>query len=193
MELRMSRSRLQDLAFKYSSDKLFRHSYIPAYERLFDGMHVEKVLEIGVGYEQLMKPFLPDHVPFVRGSSLRMWSEYWPDADIYACDVHVSALVNEGRIRSYYADQSKREDLQQLMLKCDAYRQAFDVIIDDGSHRHKDQVVSARELLSFVRPGGVYVIEDVWADKGRELAMMFGGELVEGSRTGDDNLVVIRK
>ncbi len=185
---------LTELAIRYSSDKHFRHSYIPVYERLFDGLEVKKLLEIGIGYHDLMRPFLPPDVPFIWGSSLRMWSEYWPEADIYACDVHESALVNEGRIRSFYADQSSKADLRELIVKCDGHKQRFDVIIDDGSHIHEHQVRSLRELLMYVKPGGgVYVVEDVWEDKGQELAKMFDGELIQGHRTGDDNLVVIRR
>lgn len=38
---------------------------------------------------------------------------------------------------------------------------SFDVIVDDGGHTMKQQITSLMHLLSKVRSGGVYVIEDL--------------------------------
>jgi hypothetical protein len=37
----------------------------------------------------------------------------------------------------------------------------LDVIIDDGSHKVGCQVSGANNLMQFLRPGGVYAIEDL--------------------------------
>lgn len=37
----------------------------------------------------------------------------------------------------------------------------FDIIVEDGSHLYKDQLLNLAQLLPLVRPGGVYVIEDL--------------------------------
>ena len=37
----------------------------------------------------------------------------------------------------------------------------LDLIIDDGSHLYPDYVATADVLLGKLRPGGVYVIEDI--------------------------------
>lgn len=37
----------------------------------------------------------------------------------------------------------------------------FDIIIDDGGHTMKQQITSFNHLLSKVRSGGIYVIEDL--------------------------------
>src|SRR3990167_5400885 len=149
------RPTLTDLAIKYGCDKWFRHSYMPTYESLFAHRHVHRLLEVGIGYEGLMTPFVPF---YVHGASLKMWSEYWPNANIYACDIREDALVNEGRIKSWYADQSRPMDLERLVANCGG---KLDVVIDDGSHEYEHQIITATALLPWVMPhGGVYVIED---------------------------------
>lgn len=187
-------SRLYDLAVKYASDKLYWHSYIPFYESLFDPKNenltipVRRVLEIGIGHESLMQPLLPVGVKYVHGSSLRMWEEYWPNAQIYGCDIREDVLVNEGRIKSKVCNQASPIDLLGLM----AWSMGrFDLIIDDGSHLFEDQMVTAICLLPYLNAGGVYIIEDVWPDKGAQLALEFGGMLWRGDKGRDDNLVVI--
>ena len=183
-----SKPTLTELAIKYGVDKYYNHSYLPVYSKLFDGMNVHRLLEIGIGYESLMKPFVPF---YVHGASLRMWADYWPEANIYACDIHESTLVNEGRIKSWYADQSKEMDLERLVANCGGQ---LNIIIDDGSHEFEHQRITARTLLPWMMSnGGIMVIEDTYPDKGAELAMEFGGELVIGTKRPDDCLVVIRR
>src|SRR5688572_15825869 len=163
---------LTELAKKYGVDKLHRHSYLPTYERILGNMKVNRLLEVGVGFRDLMAPFVPF---YVHGASLRMWSDYWPDANIYACDLREDALVNERNIRSWCADQSKPYDMGRLIANCGG---KCEIIIDDGSHEYEHQIITATTLLPWVMPhGGVYVIEDTYPDKGAELAKMFGGEL----------------
>jgi len=179
---------LTDLARKYGADKYFRHSYMPVYERLLAHLKPHRLLEIGVGYESLMSPFVPF---YVHGSSLHMWSDYWPDAHIYACDIREDALVNEGNIKSWVADQSKPMDMERLIANCGG---KCDVIIDDASHQLADQQACARVLLPWVMPhGGLYIVEDVYEDTGKVLVDEFGGELIVGTRTPDDCMVVVRR
>lgn len=183
---------LTELAIRYSSDKYYWHSYVPLYEKLFQEIpiKVERVLEIGIGYEALMQPFLPAGVQYVHGSSLKMWSEYWPNAHIFACDIRKDALVNNDQIWSMECDQSKAEDIRKLIEWSGGW---FDVVIDDGSHQFEHQLLTAQILLPEVCGGGVYVIEDVWPNNGEELARRLGGELWIGSRGRDDNMVIIKK
>lgn len=180
---------LLQLAMKYSSDKLYWHSYIPMYTELFKDLKVKRLLEIGIGYKDLMQPCLPAGVEYVHGSSLKMWEEYFPEANIFACDIREDALINEGRIRSILCDQS---DPFCLGIMSGIFGLVYDVIIDDGSHIPEHQELTARLLLQYCRPS-LYIIEDVWEDTGRGLADKFGGELWNGEKGRDDNMVVIRR
>ena len=179
-------STLTDLAFKYGCDKLHAHSYLPVYESLFKDRTVTRLLEIGIGFEGLMKSFVPF---YIHGASLKMWESFFPEAEIYACDVRMDTLVNEGRIHSCIADQSSLRDLAQLLIFAGG---SFDVIIDDGSHQTAHQIFTAEYLLPTMSKGSLYVIEDCYPDTGAKMAEMFNGRLVVGDKRPDDCLVVIQ-
>lgn len=188
---------LHDVAVRYGCDKLHSHSYIPVYADLFANRTVRRLLEIGIGFEDLMKPFVPH---YVHGASLRMWADYFPDAEIYACDIREDTLINEGRIHSFICDQSSVTSLVDLMV---AIRGACDVVIDDGSHVTEHQVLTAKVLLPSMAAGTLYVIEDVrdfesgtwiiqelapYVLKRRGAAI----DLYQGTKRPDDNLVIVK-
>jgi demethylmacrocin O-methyltransferase len=185
----MMKPTLMELGEKYHSDKLFWHSYLPKYEELFKDRKVETLLEVGIGYKDLMQPFLGS-VEYVHGSSLHMWEEYFPDAQIFACDIHAGTLVNEGRITSIEADQSNVNDLLKLAYTCKRFP---DVIIDDGSHIYEHQRITAEFFVPYMPVGTLYVIEDCWPENGNALVNEFGGEFWQGEKGRDDGLVIIRK
>ena len=182
---------LTNLALKWRTDKLFRHSYIPFYEELFKDRVVKNLLEIGIGYKDLMEPFVEG---YIDGASIYMWSEYFPDANIYTCDIREDILINSGNIKSFVCDQSSSIQLLDLMVKINA---KLDVIIDDGSHAVFDQILSAQTLLPFLNEGGVYVIEDaqdpsaIMDAAGSMDALQVSPHLL--GKTWDDNLIVIRR
>lgn len=178
---------LYDLAVKYSADKFYAHSYVPIYNTLFHTIQVKRLLEIGIGYEDLMTPFVPK---YVHGASLKMWEEFLPEAEIFACDIREDALVNEGRIASVVCDQSQPLELLAMVGK---FGGSFDMIIDDGSHLKEHQIITAITLLPYLATRGVYVIEDCYPDTSQEIAEKFGGEVFSGTKRADDNLVVIRR
>lgn len=177
---------LNCLALKYNSDKLYFHSYIPFYEELFSTIResVRSVLEIGIGYEHLMAPLVPQ---YTHGSSLRMWEEYFPHAEIYSCDIRPETLINEGRIHSIAADQSSLIDLANLSV---LMRDLPDIIIDDGSHQTEHQIFTARYFLPRMKPGSLYVIEDV--QESEKVAAVTHGTIHQFPKRNDDCLVVIR-
>lgn len=135
------------LAFKYGSDKCPRrgkHTYTPYYYSLFKDKRktVKKVLEIGIG----------------KRASLFMWRDFFPNAKIYGADYRDDALVNQGRIQSILCDQRRREHLSGLIEKTGP---DIDLVIDDASHRPRDQVFTCLTLMPLLKKGVIYVIEDV--------------------------------
>jgi hypothetical protein len=179
---------LTELAIKYSSDRYYSHSYIGFYEELFRGRTVRRLLEIGLGYESLMVPFLPPDVAYVHGSGVKMWADFFPDAEIFACDIREDTLINEGRIRSMVCDQSDPVSLRNM---ADSFGGPFDFICDDGSHEPLDQMLSAFVLLPYLTDGWIYVIED--CREPERVAEAVGGEIHRFNKRPDDVLVVIRK
>lgn len=117
------------------------HNYSPYYEMMFAPYKDKPIslLEVGVW----------------QGASCRAWKDYFPKANIFGVDLEYNPQYNEQRIFMIKADQSNQEDLNRLQEVW------YDIIIDDGSHRGEDQAKTFNTLFSAVKPGGLYVIEDI--------------------------------
>ena len=177
---------LEGLAVKYCSDKYYAHSYIPFYESVFGPirMQVKQVLEIGIGYKELMKPFVPE---YVHGSGLFLWQEYFPNAMIHALEIKQIEEIKGERIRTYFGDQRRVLDLLELVSDTGG---EFDVVIDDGSHETKDQIITYKTLEPYMKRGGVYVVEDVREPEVVKRAI--DGVVYRFMKRPDDVLVVRR-
>lgn len=151
-------TRLCDLAEKYGSDKVASifHGYTPFYDELLRDRPVKRVLEIGIGTPNSMCHMEKYEV----GASLRMWRDYFPEAQIWGLDNDVSAMLDPSpRINTMFCDQSSEESLLRV---ASALGERFDLIIDDGSHQYLHQALTANIFIPrLLAKGGVYVIEDV--------------------------------
>lgn len=143
---------LQELSLKAGTDKGNGHSYVHFYEAAFGHRRddVKKVLEIGVGNIQ------------EGSSSLFMWRDYFPNAEIFGVDIDEKKTGEFGdRIHLWLCDQSDGKTLGKL---AEAYG-PFDLIVDDGCHETLHQIISAEALMPHLAPGGRYFIEDVSDDR----------------------------
>ena len=162
------------------TDKDVTHSYIATYERLFAPRRHDpiRLLEIGI----------------CTGGSLMAWADYFtsPETEIVGLDVTFDYLT---------FDLSTCSKIQAHLM--DARVQApegqFDFIIDDGSHYLNDQVRSFLLLKKHLKPGGLYIIEDVYTeDEAQALLRLgkmhgFSGEFVDlrqAKGRWDDMMVV---
>ena len=133
---------LCEIALKTGTDKVHL-GYTPLYHEWLKDEPVRRMLEIGVW----------------RGYSLRMWRDFFPMAQVYGLDLSPRFMVHgEPRIKTAVCDQGNEAS---LALAAANFGGGFDLIVDDGSHEPTHQVASCRALLPFLRPGGMYVIEDV--------------------------------
>ena len=174
---------LAPIAAKHGSDKCSWHSYGPVYDRMFDGKTVRKVLEIGIGYKGLLAE------SYENAASLRMWAEYFPEAQIYGLDIRPDALVNEGRIHSFQCNQGK---VASLLAAREAVGWGFDLVVDDGSHQPEHQILTACVFWPVMALGGRYVIEDVASTEEVAPFLPFKNEVID-LKTGkieDDRLIV---
>lgn len=149
---------LTKLADTFGSDKgLRKHLYTRIYDELFGPMRerVKSVLEIGLLIHKDQRRL--GGVQFSTAPSLKMWSLYFPNAEIYGFDIKKFNLPRGSSIKVLSGDQSKRDDLSQLK-DIDG---GFDIIIDDALHASLHQQVSFSYLFPLLRNGGFYVIEDL--------------------------------
>jgi predicted O-methyltransferase YrrM len=120
-------------------------SYFPEYDFCFSAYREKPVrlLEIGVA----------------EGGSLATWEAYFPNAEqIVGLDIKPEcAKFTEGKRKVYIGSQTDRELLQSISAK----EGPFDIIIDDGGHTMKQQIVSFETLFPMLKDGGIYVIEDL--------------------------------
>ena len=66
------------------------------------------------------------------GASLRMWRDYFYNANIYGADIDKGILFNEDRINTYFVDQLDSETIKSMWNNIGL--KDFDIIIDDGLH-----------------------------------------------------------
>jgi hypothetical protein len=119
--------------------------YLEIYDRHFAAYRYTpvKMLEIGV----------------FKGGSLEMWREYFgPTATIFGIDINPACAdyatpPNQVRIGS----QDDAAFLEKVILEMGMP----DIILDDGSHVGKHQRKSFDVLFPRLKPGGLYVIEDL--------------------------------
>ena len=119
--------------------------YFEIYERhlaRFRGREVH-MLEIGVSH----------------GGSLQMWKDYFgPQAHIYGMDIFDEVKqLEEERIRTFVGDQADPAILASL--RRDIPR--MDILLDDGGHTMRQQIVTFQELYPHIAGDGVYLCEDI--------------------------------
>lgn len=94
-----------------------------------------------------------------HGGSLQMWKHYFgPQAQIIGVDIdpRCAALAEPG-IEIVIGDQ---EDPQTHARLCEKYGD-FDIVIDDGGHTMKQQIVTFQGMYPAVKMGGIYLAEDL--------------------------------
>jgi len=152
--------KLNEIMVNYGTDKQeLIHNYVQYYTKYFE-QHREKklkVLEIGI--------FRPDkNSNAVPGASLKTWRDYFLNSEIYGIDLGDFTDVNDDRIKTMIANQeirTKNSEWNGLTEMIDNFGGDFDIIIDDGGHSMEQQQVSLGFLFKFLKPGGVFVIEDL--------------------------------
>lgn len=130
---------LNGIIAKYGKDT-DKMRYERVYQQYFRGRKPpRKVLEIGVN----------------KGASLMVWKE-WFKAKVFGIDNDLAKLEYEpGKV--FQGDQTDRKFLRRVMSEIGS----VDLIIDDGGHKMKQQIISFQELWPYLNKGGIYVIEDL--------------------------------
>ncbi len=95
------------------------------------------------------------------GGSLDMWRNYFgSSATIYGVDIEPACRAYERPgIHVLIGDQADRTFWQKALS--DGTLPRPDIVIDDGGHSPQQQRITLEELLPVIRPGGVYVCEDI--------------------------------
>ena len=177
------------------------HNYTDYYEMLFRHCRhgVKTVFECGLGTNN---PKLPSSMKENGrpGASLRVWRDYFPNAQIYGADIDRDILFAEDRIQTHYIDQRDPAAIEAFWQQLGAT--GFDFMLDDGLHVFEAGSCLFTHSINHLAQDGIYVIEDVAPTDLLRYKEFFGEtpyivDYVTMFRPklplGDNSLVVIRK
>ena len=154
---------LLDIGMSIRSDKVEVHHYHVPYELHFSSLRERpapiKLLEIGLGCLGLKD----------IGLGVRLWGEYFKKGqmDVIEYDSQCGRDFENrnvdkkwgpsGGVQYHYGDQSNKTFLEDVGRRSGQW----DIIIDDGSHESRHQIISFETLFPFLKSGGKYIIEDL--------------------------------
>lgn len=134
------------------------------FDSVKEGPGIWKWLHYFEIYHRHLSKFVGQNVTVVEvgvysGGSLPMWRHYFGDGcRVHGVDIQPECKVYENdHTTIHIGDQADRAFWKRL-------REAVpdvDVLIDDGGHAVEQQIVTLEETLPHLRPGGVYLCEDV--------------------------------
>ena len=149
---------LEQISDNSRTDKNTVHSYLPLYQELLISKKetAKNVLEVGID----------------RGGSIKMWSDYFTNANVYALDIQ--PLEN-------FWDGIKNNERIILHTSTDAYNNDFfithflnknikcDFMLDDGPHTLESMKQFIKLYTQIMTEDGILMIEDVqsidWIDE----------------------------
>lgn len=139
---------LDQIAQRYQTDKATTCRggpgccFAPHYDFIFGPLRDRpiRLLEIGVA----------------GGASIRMWLDYFRQAEIVGVDINDS-LFRAERFTYVVGNQASREFWAEFLWR----HSGFDIIIDDGGHQNEQIIVSFECLWPYVNKGGFYAVENL--------------------------------
>ena len=121
------------------------HNYSSHYEKYlskFKNNDVIKILEIGS----------------LLGSGTASFIKYFQNSKIVSLDINpFNMRYYSKKIRSIFIDTQSKNIINDL---ANYIKDDFDIIIDDGSHNKRDQILTLNYFLPKLKKKGIYVIED---------------------------------
>ena len=133
------------LKFKINNNEINGHNYTPFYEKYISKYKNKKdlnILEIGS----------------LRGGGTASFFYYFENPKIFCADINPFQIqVFSNRIRKFFLNTQSKESISNL----NSYiNEEFDLIIDDGSHNIRDQIITFCGFFQNLKKNGIYIIED---------------------------------
>ena len=94
----------------------------------------------------------------MRGAATASFFYYFDKPKIYCADINPFQIqVFSKNIKKFFVDTQSKKTISNLSSHIN---EEFDIIIDDGSHNIKDQIITLNILFKRLKKDGIYVIED---------------------------------
>jgi len=110
------------------------------------------------------KPVRFAEIGVAGGSSVHMWANYFKKGELFFFDRDDDFLTNAasfGYTNTKFANMDVRS-VESIRAALTATGGNLDVILDDSSHDVWDQKILVQAALPFLKPGGIFLIEDVF-------------------------------
>ena len=119
--------------------------YFEVYDRHFNRFRNQEIVVLEIGVDQ--------------GGSLQMWKNYFGDkAKIYGIDINPKCKeYEEDNIQIFIGSQSDKRFLEEIKSSIPP----IDILIDDGGHTMKQQIITFDMLFEHIKEDGVYLCEDL--------------------------------
>ncbi len=122
-------------------------------------------------YEKYFAPYRNKDITLLEfgiahGGSLELWRKFFgPDVKIIGVDVNPECKkFEEKNTTIFIGSQEDKTFLSELRSNVPQ----IDILIDDGGHTMKQQIVTFQEMFDHVKDGGLYICEDThtsyWED-----------------------------
>ncbi len=166
-------SLLEEIAKAEGCTKMLTCGYVGVYRHHLTGASEEVLYEIGIEH----------------GNSLRMWSQYLLDTIIYGFDIDPECeQVEVGRAITTIVDVANPPSGPEASAHNDfadvvSTLPPPTIVIDDGSHKPRDQAAAFDILWPLLEPGGLYFIEDLHIWNEGSFVYQIAGMAVDVMRT----------
>ncbi len=142
----MNDNLFSDIFFQNKGNLIHKwHHYFEVYERHFSRYKGKDVtiLEIGL----------------YHGGSLQFWRNYFgPNSKIYGVDINPECkTLEKDNVKVFIGSQEDRQFLRELKKQIGP----LDILLDDGGHTMRQQIVTFEELYDHVKEDGVFACEDI--------------------------------
>jgi len=146
---------LKEIFYKHNDNLINKWDhYLDIYDQYFSryrGSDV-KILEIGIS----------------QGGSLQMWRKYFGNsAEIYAIDINPEcSKFSDSGVEIFIGSQEDHNFLRKIKREIPK----VDIIVDDGGHMMRQQIITFEEMFDHVKADGIYICEDLhtsyWSEFG---------------------------
>ena len=127
------------------TDKNTLHSYLETYEKVLKDKYLscKNVLEIGIQ----------------RGGSIKLWNDYFINANIYGIDIDDGPKFLEEfkRVKCLKMNAYSKDSIDYFSNQSIK----FDFIIDDGPHTLESMIFTLIHYSKLLTPTGILIIEDI--------------------------------
>ena len=152
-------SQLKDESF----DLGYYQNYDDYYSEIFslNKSKIQNVFELGIGSTDNTNNYNMNFLgsKYSPGASLRVWKDYFINANVFGADIDKNILFSEDRITTHWVDQINKESIINMYKNFGVEK--FDIMIDDGCHRYEETINFFENSINKLSDDGIYVIEDI--------------------------------